>query len=675
MKLRFCAAALVFALSACGGGGGGSNGQQTSAPPPQAAAEITLSGAPALMFTGDGPVSIQSRLSAAGTVSWSLETGSPGSLSAATGETVNYLPPAARQAATTVTVVATSGSSRKTISFKLYPNPGAAGISIVAGASGSKDVIDGVGTAARFQSITNMTPDSQGNVWLIDGNALRLLQPDGSVRTLKDFAQRSDDGLATGYFPSMKGVALARDGSPLLLWWWQGSTISSVDSHGALHDIVKFPDQRPPLGMVDRGNGQFYLLYANHIHSVSTTGSSVLLAGRQDQPGKTDGNGADARFEGIQDAALAADGTLVVADLNGVRRVQPNGTVSTLHSTAVALDRPRSVARDNNGNVLILNRGAADAYTISVMLAGGEIRPVLQAQDPSIGGKAALMRLTSNNQLILGAGSRADIVAGDRVVPLAGLEDDTTVAVDGPAASARFQRPSALAADAAGNLYVLDRQYDPADAARLTTHLVVRKITPEGQVSTMIDQSMGDPAGLAAAPSGSVYVAIRPTGRLLPQGPAIYRVNATGPLELVAGQPLAAPSLRDGAGIEARFADPVVQNVAADGSVIVSDYDKEKQNAVWRKVSPAGLVTTLPDGKDAIKLAWDGLQYTVNLNNQIVRINADGSTTVITNGGYGASAPGPLPGRLTPAGLPVPYGPYALAVIGGNTIYKVVLPH
>jgi sugar lactone lactonase YvrE len=100
---------------------------------------------------------------------------------------------------------------------------------------------------------------------------------------------------------------------------------------------------------------------------------------------------------------------------------------------------------------------------------------------------------------------------------------------DGPGAAARFYAPSAIACDASGNLYVTDEVND-----------TIRKITPAGIVSTL--------AGTAGVRGGN-----------------------------------------DGTSADAQFINPTGIAVDAAGNVFVAD----KINVSVRKISPAGVVTTL----------------------------------------------------------------------------------
>ncbi|MEY2878452.1 MAG: hypothetical protein RLZZ15_832, partial [Verrucomicrobiota bacterium] len=157
-------------------------------------------------------------------------------------------------------------------------------------------------------------------------------------------------------------------------------------------------------------------------------------------------------------------------------------------------------------------------------------------------------------------------------------------AVDGPGAAARFSLPQGIAVDATGNVYIAD-----------TGNHAIRKITPAGVVSTFAgalgqpgsdDGSGGaarffNPQGLTIDATGTLYVADTNSG-------TIRKITSAGVVTTVAGLPFSHGNL-DGAGVLARFNAP--QGVAVDsaGNLFVAD----TQNALIRKISPAGNVSTI----------------------------------------------------------------------------------
>ena len=128
-----------------------------------------------------------------------------------------------------------------------------------------------------------------------------------------------------------------------------------------------------------------------------------------------------------------------------------------------------------------------------------------------------------------------------------------------------FNHPTGLAADAEGNLYVSDT-YEGA----------VRKITPEGSVTTFVD-GLADPIGLCWK-DGTLYIAETGANRI---------VKITdGQTVVVAGS--GEDGFVDGPAAQAAFSAPQCVAVGGDGAVYVSD----TANSAIRKIHD-GVVTTM----------------------------------------------------------------------------------
>jgi sugar lactone lactonase YvrE len=155
---------------------------------------------------------------------------------------------------------------------------------------------------------------------------------------------------------------------------------------------------------------------------------------------------------------------------------------------------------------------------------------------------------------------------------------------NGSGTEAQFTGPHAMAADRHGNLYVAD-----------TGNHVIRRITPEGEVSTFagLARTMGtndgtggnarfyQPEGVCVDPKGNLFVSeignhtIR---KITPQ-----RVVTT-----VAGL-WGTTGTNDGNGNAARFHTPVTIQVDDEGFLYVGDYN----NHTIRRITPTGDVSTL----------------------------------------------------------------------------------
>jgi YVTN family beta-propeller protein len=154
---------------------------------------------------------------------------------------------------------------------------------------------------------------------------------------------------------------------------------------------------------------------------------------------------------------------------------------------------------------------------------------------------------------------------------------------DGTGSSARFNFPDQLAVDSAGNIYVAD-----------TSNSTIRKVTPAGVVTTF--------AGLAGAHgyadgTGSSARFFFPSGISVDSAGNLYvgdnfnavirKITPAGVVSTLAGSPGNAGSA-DGTGSSARFSSPRGTAVDSAGNVYVAEYT----NAI-RKITPAGVVTTL----------------------------------------------------------------------------------
>jgi streptogramin lyase len=154
--------------------------------------------------------------------------------------------------------------------------------------------------------------------------------------------------------------------------------------------------------------------------------------------------------------------------------------------------------------------------------------------------------------------------------------------VDGPAATAQFYSPKAVAADAAGNIYVADFGNN-----------LIRKISTTGTVSTLAGKGVPgfldgtgtaavfrQPSGLAVDASGNVYVADKGNN-------AIRVINSAGSVTTLAGN--AAAGQHDDTGTAAYFNGPISVAINSAGNIYVADAN----NYSIRQVTPTGVVTTL----------------------------------------------------------------------------------
>ena len=278
---------------------------------------------------------------------------------------------------------------------------------------------------------------------------------------------------------------------------------------------------------------------------------------------------------------------------------------------------------------------------------------------------------------------------------VAGLLNGTSAAdVDGTGAQARFHQAVNLYKDAAGNIFVLE---DPDE--RVTNNnangVAVRKITPAGQVSTLVrgqaphlHNGLTRPRSVIADANGTVYFSMIQENAPLDHrsicGAAIYKLGANGAMTQFAGSGQESgynqPTQPDGTGTAAGFCDASLAGFDGDGNLYAVDTvripDTSQNKATYRKITPQGVVTTISALPDGITIgAPDGFQY-VSLDHAIYRKAADGSQTLVAGvPGVNVNRPGPLPGSLDSPVTITPTGPASFIVIANSAILKLVLPH
>lgn len=225
--------------------------------------------------------------------------------------------------------------------------------------------------------------------------------------------------------------------------------------------------------------------YLDDIRKIAPNGDVTTLCGGT--TGYQDGALSAAKFSSPSGIAIAADRTIYVADtLNHVIRKIAGGVVTTLagdgtagqadgKGTAARFNEPEALALDAAGNLYVAETGN---HAIRKVTPDGTVTTLAgqKGQSGHFDGTGSEARFDAPHGLAFDRSGRlfvADCNNGRiRMVEADGTV--TTVAgssfwgtVDGPGPSAQFTWPSGIAVDAAGAIYVSDRDQD-----------VIRKITP-----------------------------------------------------------------------------------------------------------------------------------------------------------------------------------------------------
>ena len=209
---------------------------------------------------------------------------------------------------------------------------------------------------------------------------------------------------------------------------------------------------------------------------------------------------------------------------------------------------------------------------------------------------------------------------------------------DGRGAAARFNCPTGIAVDAAGNLYVADQG-----------DYTIRKITSAEQVTTLAGKAgshgSADGVGAAARFDQPTGISVDAADNLFVAdsgNETIRKITPAGMVSTLAGR-AGVQGSADGAGAAARFNLPVGIACDAAGNLYVAD----NSNNSIRKITPAGLVTTLAgkgglnepigvavdavgnlyvsdQGDDTIRKITPAGQVTTSAGNASVQGSADG---------------------------------------------------
>jgi sugar lactone lactonase YvrE len=451
----------------------------------------------------------------------------------------------------------------------------AGNVSTLAGQARSSGSADGTGAEARFNNPQDIAVDASGTVYVADASnhTIRRITTDGVVSTLAGLAGQkgnTDGPIAEARFNSPSGLAVDNAGNLLVVdrlnstvrMITPGGTVStlagkanaegSADGNGT-NARFKFPNDVAvdALGTIYVSDGDNFTVRRIRNGVVST------LAGRAGEQGSVDGNGSNARFERPTGISVDGLGNVYLGDRQGeaVRKIDPSGNVSTLAGTSDApgfedgigaqarFGQPDGIAVDSAGNVFVSDRSNSNIRKIS-------------------------------------SSAVVSTLAG--TVPQRG-------STNGVGDQARFSGPDGIAIDALGNAFVADRGNE-----------LIRKISPDGQVTTLagtsgargssdgagINAAFDSPSDVAVDPAGNTYVADNDNN-------TIRKISPSGEVTTLAGAPGEEGS-DDGAGINARFDDPEGIAVDAAGNVYVADTD----NHTIRKITPAGLVSTLAGSPD-----------------------------------------------------------------------------
>jgi sugar lactone lactonase YvrE len=300
-------------------------------------------------------------------------------------------------------------------------------ITVAGGGGPERPTVNGIGSLATFAQPTNITIDKNGNIYVSDtgNNLIRKITPQGVVST---FAGSGAAGFADGL----------------------GTAASFNRPWGITSDLL----------------GNVYVADANNflIRKITPDGMVSTFAGNR-TAGTGDGTGKSASFTYPFAIVADASGNLFVTDdLGAIRKVSPQGVVTTYLAAPQPFLVPSAIAIDATGNLYVSDTNSDVIYKITLQR---------------------------------------------KVVDYAG-HGRSVVATNGPGNQATFSEPKGLTVDKSGNVYVGD-----------SYNKLIRKISPEQVVYTFAGNSFENQTDGPIASSGFYY----PMGLTIDANDNIYIVD------------------------------------------------------------------------------------------------------------------------------------------------------
>jgi sugar lactone lactonase YvrE len=376
---------------------------------------------------------------------------------------------------------------------------------------------------------------------------------------------------------------------------------------------------KQPYGVAVDDSGNVYVAdFGNNlIRKISSSGLVTTLAG-SGNAGSSNGIGAAASFNSPIGLAVDRIGNVYVADYGNqmIRMISPSGMVTTLAGTGT------KGSANGAGNTSTFNEPTGIAVDNSLTINSGTIYIADQGNN-----MIRMIDTYGSVSTLAGTGARGS--------------------ANGAANASTFNKPTGVAADNLGNVYVADGSNN-----------MIRKINPSGVVSTLAGTgavgsangagataSFTSPFGVTADASGNVYVA--------DQGNNLIRViNSSGVVSTLAGS--GALGAQNGMGSSASFDLPSAVAVDKSGNVYVADFD----NNLIRVVNPSGIVGTLAgsgqagsanpgttasfSGPTGTAVDAQGNVYVVDQSNNVIRkIDPNGVVSTLAGNGNSSSIDGP----------------------------------
>jgi uncharacterized protein (TIGR03437 family) len=499
--------------------------------------------------------------------------------------------------------------------------------------------------------------DASGNLFIADpfNDRVRKVSTSGIITTVAGgggSGLSGDGGPATSAFLVPSGLAVDVFGN-LFVADTGNDRIRKISTSGIITTVAgggnSVGDGGPataallnyPQGVAVDASGNLFIADATRIRKVSSSGIITTSAGNGVSGFSGDGGPATSGSVSYpQGVAVDASGNLLIADTGNerIREVSAGGIITTVVGNgefgfsgdggpAVSASLlPNGVAVDASGNLYIVD---VSNYRVRKISPGGIITTVAGNGTPGLsgdGGPATSASLSLNSSFLasglvplgvapcgvavdasgnlfiadtnnnvvrkVSASGIITTVAGNGVFGLGGFGGPAT-GDGGPATAASLGKPSGVAVDASGNLFIAE-----------TASNRIRKVSPSGIITTAAGNgyfgfagdggpapsaSLDLPTGVAVDGSGNLFIAEYGNER-------IRKVSSSGIMTTVAGNGTSSFSGGfsgdGGPATSASLNVPTGVAVDPSGNLFIAD----QSNNRIRKVSPDGVINTFAGG-------------------------------------------------------------------------------
>ncbi len=476
--------------------------------------------------------------------------------------------------------------------------------------------LDGTGSGAKFNNPSAVAVDQNGNVYVADtyNHKIRKITPSRVVTTFAGSTQGFADGIGSAAkFNAPRGITIDASGNLYIadtsnnkirkitpngdVTTIAGSTKGDIDGTGT---TAQFTD---PIGITVDANNNIYVS-DNYYKIKKITPSGVVTTFAGSIRGYADGAGSEALFINPDAIAVNTNGNLCVADSGNhkIREITPSGFVTTITgSTSGFADSiniitppkfaaPDSVVLDSSGNVYVAD---TNNHKIRKITPSGVVSTLAGSTQGDTDGTGIAAQFNYPTGIAIDVSGNLYVAENNNskirkitpngvVTTYAGLGGGGYL--DGPVSVAQFSGPMGIAIDATGNMYVSD----------MFNHKV-RKITPDGIVSTLAGSTIGyadgtgtaakfnQPAAITVDRNGNVYVADS-------ENSAVRKITPNGVATTLEGSPIGLYANVNG--IKSEFLDTEGVVVDASGNVFVSDYGNNR----IMEITPSGTVIYIAGG-------------------------------------------------------------------------------